>query len=76
MAVGKGPHLAERDYFIDYPIEEVMFRWDHEAGVAYRRFYGEAGLAAVEQADRLWNEALAYGDEVDERAFRTGKPRA
>ena len=75
MTIGKGHHLRLRDYYIDYPIEEVTFRWDHRARVAYRRFYGDVRASKVPHDDRLWNDALLYGEEIGEATFRVGKPR-
>ena len=66
MPVEKGSTFDARDVFIDYPFEEVMFRWDHQARKIYVCFYGDGeSPEPVPHDNRLFNDALLCGDEID-----------
>lgn len=74
MPVNKGRDFEVRDVYIDYPFEEVLFRWDHASKKVYACFYGEVeGVAPVSHESRLFNEALLGGFEIskDEYMQRT-----
>lgn len=76
MPVGKGEHFALRDVYIDYPFEEVMYRWDHVARKVFVRFYGETEVArALPYDNRLFNDALLYGSEITAEQYEDGKQR-
>jgi hypothetical protein len=76
MGVGKGPFFDERDVFVDYAFEQVMFRWDHVTKKIYKRFYGESEKAKpVSHDNRLYNDALRFGDEITREQYEQGKPR-
>ncbi len=76
MGIGKGPWFAERDIFVDYPFEEVMFRWDHVAEEIYRRFYGQPeDVEPIPHDNRLFNDALRFGDEITRERYDEGKAR-
>nr|EUJ16448.1 hypothetical protein RSP673_00085 [Ralstonia solanacearum P673] len=74
MGVNKGERFSREDIYIDYPFEEVMFRWDHVEKKAYRKFYGERESGPVPHDNNLYNEALRSGDEITREAYTTGKP--
>lgn len=77
MPVGKGEYFALRDIYIDYPLEEVMYRWDHRAKKVFVRFYGKAESAgAVPHDNHLFNDALLYGDEITAEQYEEGKERS
>ncbi len=43
-----------------------MFRWDHQARKIYVCFYGDGeSPEPVPHDNRLFNDALLYGDEID-----------
>lgn len=76
MPVEKGDIFAKRDVFVDYPFEEIMYRWDHKTKKTYRKFYGEAeDPDPVPHDNGLYNEALLSGDEIPDVAYRQGKPK-
>jgi hypothetical protein len=69
--------LAARDVYIDYPFEEVMFRWHRDSKSVFRKFYGKVEeTGPVENSNRLYRDALLSGDEVSRDVYVTGKPRA
>ncbi|MGN6082590.1 hypothetical protein [Trinickia sp.] len=73
MGIDIGPRFNTEDVYIDYPFEEVMFRWEHAGRTIFRKFYDEAESGPVPHDNRLYNEALLYGDETTRDAYRAGK---
>jgi hypothetical protein len=77
MPIGKGRHFSLRDIYIDYPFEEVMYRWDHVARKIFVRFYGKSeSTGTVPDNNRLYNDALLYGDEITAEEYKDGKKRS
>jgi hypothetical protein len=74
--IGKGPHFKERDIFIDYPFEEVMFRSDHLTGKIFQKFYGEDTETEIHFSARLFNESLLSGNEITQTEYSHGKLRS
>ncbi len=74
MGINKGERFARADVFVDYPFEEVMFRWDHAEGKVYRKFYGEREFGPIPHDSNLYNEALRFGDEITQELYDRGKP--
>jgi len=65
MPVTKGRKFAEHDVYIDFPFEEVMYRWDHLTRKAYVKFYGSSESPdPVPHDNQLFNEALRSGTEI------------
>jgi hypothetical protein len=76
MKEGKGELFARDDIYIDYPFEEVMFRWDHGAKKVYRRFYGEEECPdSVAHDNRLFNDAIQFGDQITRKQYERGAVR-
>lgn len=74
MPIKKGAEFTQRDIFIDYPFEEVMFRWDHQCELVFRKFYGKQETPeSVPHSNRLFNDALLYGEEISEEQYKTGR---
>lgn len=74
MPVKLGNHLNERDLYIDYPYEQVMFRRDHIGGLIYKKFYGqEESFRPVAHDNKLYNDALLSGVEIDRDEYVAGK---
>ena len=70
MPIEKGSQFKERDIFVDYPFEEVMFRWDHLQQQAFRKFYGmPEGKDPVPHENRLFNDALLYGSAISKEQY-------
>ena len=73
MPVSKGELFAQGDVYIDYPYEEVMYRWDHQQKKTYVRFYGEAEHPSpVPHDNRLFNDALLSGDQITREQYERG----
>ena len=76
MPIGKGEVFNLRDIFIDYDLEEVMFRWDHVKKRIYRKFYGKAeDPESIPHDNGLFNRALRFGDEITSERYANGKQR-
>ncbi|MEW6342935.1 MAG: hypothetical protein AB1704_19930 [Pseudomonadota bacterium] len=73
MGICKGERIGREDIFDDYAFENVMFRWDHHARTIYRKFYGKAESGPVHADNRLYNDALRFGDEISVEAYAAGK---
>jgi hypothetical protein len=64
------PIWNQRDVYIDYPFEDVMYRWDHKAKKACVKFYGKPEhKEPVPQDNRLLNEATSNGDEISQHQY-------
>ncbi len=74
MGITKGKLFDERDIYVDYPLEQVMFRWDHTKKVIYRKFYTESEFSEVISfSNRLFNDALRFGTEITADDYANGK---
>jgi hypothetical protein len=73
--IGKGSHFKERDIYIDYYFEEVLFRSDMATGKIFQKFYGKNVEVEVENNTRLFNESLLSGIEISKLEYEHGKPR-
>ncbi|WP_018267363.1 hypothetical protein [Methylosinus sp. LW4] len=65
--------FRDRDIYVDYPFEDVMFRFDSKTGSFFQKFYGAAHEAAVPHDNRLLTEAILQGEEIDAAAYHAGK---
>ena len=76
MGIEKGELFLKSDIYIDYDYEEVMYRWDHKKRKVYVKFYGESEMSeSVSYENRLFNEALRFGERIDKQKYLTGKAK-
>ncbi len=61
-----------RDVYIDYPFEDVMFRWEHQTGKVFGKFYGQPERE-IERSSRLFHEAISAGQEISAHQYAVGK---
>jgi hypothetical protein len=74
MAIDKGENISQKDIYIDYPFEGVMYRWDHKTEKVYVKFYGKKEKAdPVPHDNRLFNDALLSGIEITQEEYLAGK---
>lgn len=74
MAINKGELFSKKDVYIDYPFEEVMYRWDHLEEKIYVKFYGKKEKEEpIPHHNRLFNDALLSGHEITRAEYLTGK---
>lgn len=67
--------FQEGDVYIDYPLEEVMFRFEKETGAVFRKFYGEDTEAQIPHTNKLFADARIYGEETDRDSYVRGGTR-
>jgi len=65
--------FKDRDVFIDYDYEDVMFRYDYATRSFYRKFYGESEENEVLYDNGLLNDAMIGGEEIDITTYLNGK---
>ena len=76
MPIEKGPLFASEDVYVDYPFEEVMYRWDHKTEEIFVKFYGKQEHGhPIPSSNRLFNDALLYGDRITRADYLKGKKR-
>lgn len=74
MGISKGERFNFEDIYVDYPFENVMFRWDFSERIIYRKFYGEKEHSgSIPHHNRLYNDALLFGDEITREEYMKGK---
>jgi len=64
------------DVYVDYDLEDVMFRYELSTRRFFRKFYGKSEEDEVPHDNRLLNDAIRFGDETDAKTYQAGKPRA
>jgi hypothetical protein len=76
MPISKGQLFNEQDVYIDYDFEEVMYRYDYKTRKRYVKFYGKKESSRLVPHDnRLYNDALLYGEQITKEKYIKGKPR-
>jgi hypothetical protein len=61
--------------YIDFPYEEVLFRFEKATGKVFRKFYGEPTEEEVAPDSNLYAEACIAGKETTLDEYRRGRPR-
>lgn len=49
--------------YLDYPFEDVKFRWEKQTQKVYRRFYGEAE-EEISHTSNLYHDAISAGKKI------------
>ena len=76
MPINMEERLKEEDLFIDYNFEEVMFCRDHRTGLIFKKFYSEdEGPQPVPPDNRLYLDAIRFGDKTTEQMYIKGRSR-
>ncbi|CAM3997190.1 GTP pyrophosphokinase [Vibrio aerogenes CECT 7868] len=74
MGISKSRLSSIEDIFIDYPFEDVMYRWDSKNKKVHVKFYGkEESKNEVSHDNRLFNDALLFGNEITKDEYAAGK---
>ncbi len=63
MGIAKSD-LDESDVFIEYPSEDVFFRYDAASGKFFRKFADESEEAEVPHDNDLLNDAMRFGETI------------
>ena len=76
MGIDKGKLFDEGPVFIDYPFEQVMYRWDFNMKKIFVKFYGkEESLQEISHDNRLYNDALRFGNLISFEEYVNGRSR-
>ena len=67
--------FAAGDVYIDFPYQEVFFRFEKATGRVLRKFYGEAAETEIPRDNRLYSEGVIAGSEVTADLYSKGRPR-
>lgn len=67
--------FAAGDVFIDFPYEEVFFRFEKATGSVFRKFYGELTESEIPSSNNLFAEARIAGTQVSAQCYAKGRPR-
>ncbi len=60
------------DVYIDYPFEDVMFRYEYRSAKVFRKFYGEAEHE-TDYTSNLFREAMSAGQQITAEQYAEGK---
>jgi hypothetical protein len=61
-----------RDVYIDYPFEDVMFRWECQTRRVFRKFYGQDEVE-IDRTSRLFHEAISTGRQITAEQYAHGR---
>lgn len=76
MGINKADLGEYQEAFVEYDLEQVMFRWDGQTRQVYRKFYGEEEHPLpVDHSNKLLNDCLRFGDQIKAEDYHRGKPR-
>ena len=56
------------DVFLDYPFEDVKFRYEKKTGKVFRRFYGQPDRE-VSFSSNLFRDALSAGKQISREEY-------
>jgi hypothetical protein len=62
------------DVYIDFPYEDVKFRYENRTGRVFRRFYGEAEKEIVPDSD-LYHDAISAGKQITRDEYYADEKR-
>ena len=60
------------DVYIDYPLEDVMFRWEHQTKKVFRKFYHKAEVE-IDHTSNLFHDAISAGQQITAEQYAQGK---
>ena len=61
--------FEQGDVYITYRFEDVMFRFDASTARYFRKFHGESEEIEVAHDNRLLNDAIRFGEEIDASTY-------
>lgn len=61
--------FIEGDVYIDYPYEDVKFRYDKKTQKVFRRWYGESEEMEVPYDSHLYNDAHSAGWQITREEY-------
>jgi hypothetical protein len=64
-----------QDVYIDYPFEDVMFRWECQTGKVFRKFYGDVENE-IDRTSNLFHDAISTGAQITAEQYAQGRSAA
>lgn len=56
------------DVYLDYPFEDVKFRWEKQTRKVYRRFYGQPEIQ-ISHTSHLYHDAISAGKQITREEY-------
>ncbi len=76
MPIISPERFKNEDIYLDYDFEEVMFRYEHKTKNIYRKFYKkEESTEIIHFSNRLYCDALRFGDEITKEQYLNGRKK-
>ncbi len=77
MAVSIEAFGEGHDVYIDYPFEDMMFRYEYQTGKVFRKFYGHAE-DEIDHTSNLFHDAIRSsggggGQQITAEQYAQGK---
>ncbi|MDQ5988568.1 MAG: hypothetical protein CSYNP_04328 [Syntrophus sp. SKADARSKE-3] len=60
--------FRQGDVYLDYPFEDVKFRWEKETKKVFRRFYGKAE-EEISHTSNLYHDAISAGQLITREEY-------
>ena len=60
--------FREGDVYLDYPFEDVKFRWEKETSKVFRRFYGQVE-EEISWSSNLFRDAMSAGKLITREEY-------
>ncbi|HOI75538.1 MAG TPA: hypothetical protein PLO63_15440 [Syntrophales bacterium] len=60
--------FRQGDVYLDYPFEDVKFRYEKQTGKVFRRFYGQAE-EEVSHSSNLYHDAISAGKQITREEY-------
>jgi len=74
MGINKGALFSRQNVYIDYPFEDVMYRWNYETEMIYVKFYNKSERSEpISFYNKLFNDALLSGHQITKEEYIKGK---
>lgn len=71
----KGEFFQGQDRYLLEPFERALFRWDHRSRTVWMKLSGQPSEVQVRPDNRVFNEAILVGQEVDQSFYDVGLTR-
>lgn len=65
--------FMQSDVYMDYDYESVLFRFEKSSKRFFHKFYGEKVESEVPHDNKLLNDAILFGSEIEATAYLRGR---
>ena len=71
--MGKLELFRKGDIYMDYPFEDMKFRFDKASNKVFVRFYGKPEVE-IDQSNEHFNEAISAGKVITKEQYLSDDP--